>query len=228
MPTFDIIKENKADKTNFRVQNIIGMFDLQNEHIKEHFAGNIDIENLDWNVGVIYGASGTGKTTIANELFKENIIADFDYNSKSVIEDMPKDKTVKDIVKMFNSVGFSSPPSWLKPYNVLSNGEKMRVDLANCLLSEKEIIAFDEFTSVVNREVAKIGSYAVQKAIRKNNKKFIAISCHYDIIDWLEPDWTFCTDTMEFQICKKKDQKLNAQFINAQQIYGTFLENIII
>ena len=171
MPTFDIIKENIADKNSFRVQNIIGMFDLQNEHIKEHFIGKIDIENLEWNVGIIYGASGTGKTTIANKLFNQNIITDFEYKSKSVIDDMPKDKTVKDIVKMFNSVGFSSPPSWLKPYNVLSNGEKMRVDLANALLSNNDIIAFDEFTSVVNREVAKIGSYAVQKAIRKNRPK---------------------------------------------------------
>ena len=104
----------------------------------------------------------------------------------------------------------------------------MRVDLANALLSDKEIIAFDEFTSVINREVAKIGSYAVQKAIRKNNKKFIAISCHYDIIDWLEPDWTFCTDTMEFEICKKKDQKLNVKYTNAQSDYGKCLKSIII
>ena len=228
MPTFDIIKLNEADKTSFRVQSIKGMFDLQSEHVKEHFVGKIDIENLDWNVGVIYGASGTGKSTIANELFKKNIIADFEYKSKSIIDDMPKNKSVKEIVKMFNSVGFSSPPSWLKPYNVLSNGEKMRVDLANCLLSENDIIAFDEFTSVVNREVAKIGSYAVQKAIRKNDKKFIAISCHYDIIEWLEPDWTFCTDTMTFEICKKKDQKSNVKFINAIPHYGKFLENIII
>lgn len=228
MPNFDIIKENKADISNFRVQSIMGMFDIQSECIKERFSGQIAIENLDWNVGVIYGASGTGKSTIANELFKENIIADFEYKSKSIIDDMPKNKSVKEIVKMFNSVGFSSPPSWLKPYNVLSNGEKMRVDLANALLSDKEIIAFDEFTSVINREVAKIGSFAVQKAIRKNNKKFIAISCHYDILDWLEPDWTFCTDTMTFEICKKKDQKLNVKYTDVTLHFGKCLANIII
>lgn len=227
MPTFDIIKENKADKSSFRVSSIIGMFDLQNEHIKEHFAGNIDLPN-EWNVGIIYGASGTGKTTIAKELFKDDIIDNFEYNSNSVIDDMPKNKTVKEITKIFNSVGFSSPPSWLKPYNVLSNGEKMRVDLANALLSDKEIICFDEFTSVVNREVAKIASYAISKCVKKQNKKFIAISCHYDIIDWLEPDWIFCTDTMKFEICKKKDQKSDVQYMNVKKIYGQFLENIII
>jgi len=228
MPSFDIIKENKADKNSFRVQSVIGMFDLQTNHIKEHFCGSINLEEKDWNVGIIWGASGTGKSTIAKELFGDKIIANLEYKNSSVVDDMPKNKSIKDIVKTFNSVGFSSPPSWLKPYSVLSNGEKMRVDLANAILSEKDIIVFDEFTSVVNREVAKVGSYAVQKAVRKIGKKFIAISCHDDVIDWLEPDWAFNTDTMTFSWLKKKDQKLPLISINAINFYGKHLKNIII
>ena len=228
MPNFDIIKENKADKDSFRVQSIIGMFDLQNEHIKEHFKGSIELEGKDWNVGIIYGASGTGKSTIAKELFNDDIITEFEYKANSIIDDMPKGKSVKEIVKIFNSVGFSSPPSWLKPYKVLSNGEKMRVDLANAILSDKDVIVFDEFTSVVNREVAKVGSYAIAKAIRKRDKKFIAISCHYDIVDWLEPDWVFCTDTMTFEFSKKKDQKLTLESMNVAQVFGRCLASITI
>ena len=79
---------------------------------------------------------------------------------------MPKKCSLDDITKSFNAVGFSSPPSWLKSYNVLSNGEKMRVDLARALLENKELFVFDEFTSVVDRYIAKIGSLAVQKTIR--------------------------------------------------------------
>lgn len=227
MPSFDIVKENKADKNSFRVQSIIGMFDLSSEHIKEHFSGNIELPD-EWNVGVIVGASGTGKTTIMRELFNDFVVENNEYTSKSVVDDMPKNKTIKEITQAFNSVGFSSPSSWLKPYSVLSNGEKMRVDLANGILSERNIIVFDEFTSVVNREVAKIGSYAIQKAIRKQNKKFIAVGCHYDVIDWLEPDWVFCTDDMTFTRLKKKDQKLTFQSMNATNHYGKCLENITI
>ena len=227
MPNFDIIKENKADKSSFRVNSVIGMFDLQSEHIKEHFVGNIDIENKDWNIGIIYGASGTGKSTIAKQLFGDYFV-DCNYLQSSVIDDMPKDKTVKEITAMFNSVGFSSPPSWLKPYSVLSNGEKMRVDLANSLLQNKEIIIFDEFTSVVDRNIAKIGSYAISKAVRKQNKKFIAVSCHDDIIDWLEPDWVFCTNNMQFELVKKKDQISKLTFTNVTSHYGKHLESIII
>ena len=59
--------------------------------------------------------------------------------------------------------------------------------------------SFDEFTSVVDRNVAQIGSFAMQKAIRKTDKKFIAVTCHHDVEDWLLPDWVFNTDTMTFQ-----------------------------
>lgn len=196
MPTFDIIKETTAPKT-FRVASVIGKFDLQSEKITEHFKGEINLET-EWKIGLIVGKSGTGKTTIAKQLFPESYVTNYKYDKLTVLDDMPKDCSVDQITKAFNSVGFSSPPSWLKPYSVLSNGQKMRVDLARAILEENKMFVFDEFTSVVDRNVAKIGSFAIQKAIRKTNKQFIAVGCHNDVEDWLMPDWVFNTDTMTF------------------------------
>ena len=197
MPTFDIIKEVKPTKT-FRVASVIGKFDLQSENVVEHFKGDIDIPN-QWQVGLIVGKSGTGKTTIAKQLFEDAYITSYEYTAETVLDDMPKECSVEEITAAFNSVGFSSPPSWLKPYSVLSNGQKMRVDLARAILEKNELFVFDEFTSVVDRNVAQIGSFAMQKAIRKTDKKFIAVTCHFDVQDWLLPDWVFNTDTMTFQ-----------------------------
>jgi ABC-type lipoprotein export system ATPase subunit/GNAT superfamily N-acetyltransferase len=197
MPNFDIIKESRPHKT-FRVASVIGKFDLQSENITEHFKGSIDIPNK-WSIGLIVGKSGTGKTTISKQLFPDSYITSYKYTNQSVLDDMPKNCNVEQITKAFNSVGFSSPPSWLKSYEVLSNGEKMRVDLARAILEENNLFVFDEFTSVVDRNVAQIGSFAMQKAIRKTNKKFIAVTCHFDVKDWLMPDWVFNTDTMTFQ-----------------------------
>ena len=196
MPTFNIIKKSQPKKS-FRVESIIGKFDLQSDTIIEEFKGDINLPE-NWNVGLIVGKSGTGKTTIAKELFSESIITNYVYNADNILDDMPKNCSVDLITSTFNSVGFSSPPSWLKPYSVLSNGQKMRVDLARAILEQNDLIVFDEFTSVVDRNIAQIGSFATQKAIRKMNKKFIAISCHNDIEDWLLPDWVFNTDTMTF------------------------------
>lgn len=224
---FNITRENKP-KSTYRVQSIIGKFDLQGNKFTDTFSGEFDL-NFDWQIGLIVGNSGTGKTTIAKEMFVDFYITTFDYKMDSIIDDMPEDKGIDEIVRTFNSVGFSTPMSWLKPYSVLSNGEKMRVDLASALLSNKETIVFDEFTSVVDRNIAKIGSLAIQKAIRKSNKKFIAVGCHFDVEEWLQPDWIFNTNTMSFYIPEKKSPNYNMNY-GKQWIsqYGSCLVSTII
>jgi len=105
----------------------------------------------------------------------------------------------------------------------------MRVDIARALCLEQKLIVFDEFTSVVDREVAKVSAYAISKAVRRqSDKRFIAVTCHYDVVDWLEPDWVFNTDTMEFIKKKESTQQLTSQFINATLPYGRSLGNITI
>lgn len=210
--------EVNPEKT-FRVASVMGTYDLQSEHVRERFTGEINLEG-DWRVGLIVGNSGTGKTTIARELFPDAYVTKFEYTHETILDDMPEDAKMTDITKAFNSVGFSSPPSWLKPYSVLSNGEKMRVDLARAMLMPQQLFVFDEFTSVVDRTVAKIGSYAIQKAVRSSGggKKFIAVTCHYDVEEWLLPDWVFDTNTMTFRACE--GQKKNRPAIRFS-IYET-------
>lgn len=205
MPNFEFLRESTPNKS-FRVASVMGKFDLQSENIVEKFKGEINLPDK-WNIGLIVGKSGTGKTTITKELFGDILFNGFDYKSESILDDMPESKSIEEITRAFNSVGFSSPPSWLKSYRVLSNGEKMRCDLARCILSENKQFAFDEFTSVVDRQVAKIGSFAIQKAVRKQDKQFIAVTCHHDVQEWLLPDWVFNTDTMTFHLIDEEQKK---------------------
>lgn len=156
MPAFDIVKKSDIDNT-FRVSKVMSDFDVKIEHATEEFRGKIDFPK-DWQIGIIVGGSGTGKSTIGRKLFGDLIDDNFEYKAKSVIDDMPG-KDIQEIQKMFYAVGFGSVPSWLKPYNVLSNGEKMRVDLARKMLNS-DFVVFDEYTSVVDRQVAKAMSIA--------------------------------------------------------------------
>lgn len=225
MPSFDIIKKSDIEKT-FRVAYVMGDFDVDPKHSEEHFVGEINIPE-EWQIGVIVGGSGTGKTTIAKEVFKDAYINAHAYTHKSVIDDMPVKTSVNEIEKMFYAVGFGSVPSWLKPYNVLSNGEKMRVDLARAML-ENDLIVFDEFTSVVDRQVAQVTCLAINKAIKRTKKQFVAISCHYDILEWLQPDWVFDTNTGESFFGIAHDRKNNSKSENVGEKNGRSLGVIII
>lgn len=225
MPSFDIVKTAKPS-SSYRVARIAADFDLKAARIEEHFVGEFELPE-DWSIGLIVGASGTGKTTIARELYDGAIVTEFEYTAESVIDDMPKDCSVDDITRMFYAVGFGSVPSWLKPYRVLSNGEKMRVDLARALLSN-DLVVFDEFTSVVDRNVAKNVSVAVNKYVKRSGKKFIAVSCHRDIIEWLQPDWAFDTDVMLPLPLSRHDQGGSSQSGKATGAGGDCIANIII
>lgn len=225
MPNFNIVRESDIDNT-FRVSKIMNDFDVKAEHSTEKFNGKIKFSD-NWQIGMIVGGSGTGKSTIGRELFGDLINDDFEYKAKSVIDDMPG-KDITEIQKMFYAVGFGSVPSWLKPYQVLSNGEKMRVDLARKMLSS-DFVVFDEFTSVVDRQVAKVMSIAISKAIKRYpEKKFVAIGCHFDVIEFLQPDWVFNTDKMQQVFQYPHEVNSNMKLKNANELSGENLSVIII
>lgn len=146
------------------------------------------LQSIEWNIGAIIGGSGSGKTSIL-KTFGQIQQPQFD-NSKALISNFnwlsPKEATM-----LLTSMGLSSVPCWLRPFNTLSNGEQYRATMAYITASAKsgDVILIDEFTSVVDRDVAKSMSYALQKYIRLHNLKIIIASCHYDILEWLMPNW---------------------------------------
>ncbi len=187
----DIAREVPIVKTP-RLLQMNGIFDVApSERSVEMWHIDLNLPEA-WNVGLIVGPSGSGKTTIARELFGASMVGAWDWpQDKSVLDGFPVDMSIKEILELLSSVGFSSPPSWVRPFRVLSNGEQFRVNMARTLAEMKDLAVVDEFTSVVDRTVAQIGSAAIQKTVRRHGQKFIAVSCHYDIAEWLEPDWIY-------------------------------------
>lgn len=180
-----------------RVQQLSAMFDVPPQETSTlTWTGELPIEGLEWNVGAIIGPSGCGKSTIKRALFDED--RSYAWGAESVIDDFSAELSMADITAVCQAVGFNTIPAWMRPYHVLSNGERFRVELARALLEGGDPIVVDEFTSVVDRQVAKIGSHAVQKYVRRTDKRFVAVSCHHDIVEWLQPDWVFEPATMTF------------------------------
>lgn len=186
----EVILKSAIENDEF-TQYVYDAFDIQNT---EETAVRVrydlsEANNFEWNIGVVFGSSGSGKTTILKELgelapseFDPNkpLISNFDWLEPS------------EAAKLLTSMGLSSIPTWLRPYRFLSNGEQYRAELAYKVGKAKEgdTILIDEYTSVVDRDVAKAMSFALQKYVRRTNKKIVLASCHYDIMEWLMPDWT--------------------------------------
>lgn len=175
-----------------RVAQVRGIFDVP-ENDRSHRAWSIDMPLAErpWNVGLIVGPSGSGKSTLARRLWPAELErAPFAWrHDRALVDDFPEALTVQAMVELLSSVGFSSPPSWEKPFHVLSNGEQFRVGIARLLAESPELAVVDEFTSVVDRTVAQIGSHAIQKTVRRRAQRFVAVTCHEDVEEWLQPDW---------------------------------------
>lgn len=175
------------------------MFDVPpgTEQVREWHA-DLPIDGDDWRVGLIVGPSGSGKSTVARSLFGDAVDRPLMWGAGAVIDDFAPDLPIDRIAAACQAVGFNTVPAWLRPFAVLSNGEKFRVEMARRLLASDDLIVVDEFTSVVDRQVAQIGSHAVQKFVRASGKRFVAVTCHHDVIDWLQPDWIFEPATNAF------------------------------
>ena len=217
MPSAKFVVQSETGKS-FRANKVKSMFDCDMDIVKKEYDVSIPIEGESWNVGLIVGASGTGKTTIAKTLFEDFLLFDgFEWQGKSIVDDFSDELSAKEITEVLSKVGFASPPDWLKPFHVLSNGQKMRAELARLILEADRPFIYDEFTSVVDRQVACIGSSAIQKFVRKTDKQFVAVSCHYDIAEWLEPDWIYDVNKMEFIRGSLRRPKIKIGIRKAQQ-----------
>ena len=200
------IKLETTIERSARVMQLEGMFDLQpaDKAITEVPLNIPELSERDWSIGLIVGPSGAGKTTIAKQMFADEMkqLDNFKWSKdKAVIDDFPKGLSIREVTELLSSVGFSSPPAWLRPFHTLSNGEQFRVTMARVLAEtgKDKIAVVDEFTSVIDRTVAKIGSHAIAKTIRRRGQKFVAVGCHYDVQEWLQPDWVYEPHTGTFR-----------------------------
>jgi ABC-type lipoprotein export system ATPase subunit len=138
-------------------------------------------------IGVIVGASGTGKSTLLSQ-FGKYFKPQWDYSS-SIASHF---NDAEDASERLAAAGLMSIPEWVKPYRVLSNGQQFRADLARSI---NNYAVLDEFTSVVDRNVAMAASTAMARYIRKNDVcNVVVATCHRDVLDYLEPDWVIDLD----------------------------------
>jgi hypothetical protein len=189
------VRNRCDDFKSYRAARVKSLFNVDSG---ANFAldAELAIDDDKWAVGLIVGPSGSGKTSIGRQLFGGGLIYDPGASwpaDKPIIDVIAAGGDFDQVTAALAAVGLGSVPSWLRPYSVLSNGERFRADLARLIAEAPKRVIVDEFTSVVDRQIAKVGANAFGKAWRRTGHQAVLLSCHYDIIDWLEPDWVFDT-----------------------------------
>lgn len=188
---------------------------------------DLDIDGDDWKVGVVVGPSGSGKTSIGRQIFGD---ADAFWtpawpDDKPIIDVIAADGDFNAVTGALGSVGLGTVPTWLRPYPVLSNGEKFRADLARLVVEAPKVAVVDEFTSVVDRQIAKFGALAFQKAWRRTSgSRVVLLTPHYDVIEWLEPDWVFDTAKMSFARRSVRRPKFDLEIFKTDGSYWPLFE----
>lgn len=198
MQTYDVILQSPVSNA-YRCKRAADSLDIDvNKKSIHHLNISADIES-EYNIGLIIGASGSGKTTLAKKIFGDDCFKSILDESKPIIEQFPDSYDYEQCASILSGVGLTQVPCWIRPVYTLSNGQKSRAEAALLMCKNDSITIIDEWTSVVDRTVAKVMSHCIQKHARKENKKIILLSCHYDVIEWVNPDWIIDCNKQEYQ-----------------------------
>lgn len=151
----------------------------------------------DFNILCIVGASGSGKSTLLKEFDFEYGFNNRKYDDEAIVSNY---ETPDIACEKLSAVGLNSMPVWCRPRKVLSVSEGFRADLA---LNLDSYMIFDEFTSTIDRNVAKSTCNGIQKYIRnKGLHNIVFCSCHKDFIPFLKPDIVIDLDEEKVFDCR--------------------------
>lgn len=179
----------------------------------------------DFNVCCIVGASGSGKSTLLKEFEDyQNELTTF--NDNAIVSNF---NTPQEASERLSAVGLNSIPTWCRPRRVLSVGEGFRADLA---LNLESHVVFDEFTSTIDRNVAKSTCNGIKRYILdKGLSNIVLSSCHKDFIPFINPDIVIDLDTESVYDCRgiELGETLPCKYTSQiPKTCGVFLGNITI
>ncbi len=186
-----------SDFNSYRAARVKSLFNAESG-CNFDLAAELPIDDGGWQLGVIVGPSGSGKTSMGRHISGGALYEPEWPADRPIVDAIAPDGDFNAVTGALAAVGLGDVPAWLRPYPVLSNGERFRANLARLISDAPALAVVDEFSSVVDRQIARFGALAFGKAWRRTGGKAVLLSCHYDVIDWLEPDWVFDTATGQY------------------------------
>lgn len=146
----------------------------------------------------VTGDSGSGKSTFLKlfEVFERqrqrscaNIASIQIDENAVVINSIGANK--EEAMAILGTVGLSEAFLMLRRYKDLSEGQRYRYKLAKLIETKADTFLIDEFGATLDREMAKVLAYCVQKWARANKKTFAIATTHKDLVQDFNPSIVF-------------------------------------
>jgi len=186
---------------------IMDAFGIRGDTIQQSVFGPLNIEASAGNLIFIAGTSGSGKSVLMRSLdplgthgdgvLVRTLIGEQKY-SVAWLKHLPTTTPIFDYFAerytpeaafaALSHVGLSEAFVFLKPFELLSRGQRYRAMLADLLLRDDPVWLIDEFCSDLDPLSAKIVSHNLRRhVIRSGRVCFIAAANHLHFIESLRP-----------------------------------------
>lgn len=191
-----------SDFDSYRAERVKSLFNAESG-CDFRISAELPADETDWRIGVIVGPSGSGKSSLGKQFWSGVPIARLSAGwskDKPIVDDIAPGGDFNAVTGALAAVGLGDVPAWLRPFHVLSVGEQFRAGVARVIADPPQRIIIDEFTSALDRQIARFGALAFAKAWRRlsGGQQCLILTCHRDILDWIQPDWVFDTATGKY------------------------------
>ena len=155
-----------SDFDSYRASRVKSLFNAETG-CNFDLEAELPIDDPSWQIGVIVGPSGSGKSSIGRQFWPDVPIADLSAgwpDDQPIVDAIAPHGDFNAVTAALSAVGLGDVPAWLRPFSVLSVGEKFRAGVARVIADPPQRIVIDEFTSALDRQIARFGALAFAKS----------------------------------------------------------------
>ena len=191
--TYNISYETTPKTQTQRTREIAEAFGLGTDQSKRFtLYDNATFTIHPTDIVLITGDSGSGKSILLNAIRKDLGAEAIDTRELATNPNTPIIETVgrntTEAIQQLSKVGLNDAFLFLRTYTELSDGQKHRYQIAQLAQSGKKWWFLDEFTSILDRDTAKIVAWNLQRTARQQHATAICATTHNDITEDLAPN----------------------------------------
>lgn len=177
-------------RVTLRGAEVMDHFGIDYEVGENVIAEGVELPLERGDVVCFVGDSGSGKSSLlrtAGELLDDVLVmSEVEFPEATLIDGLGM--SVQEGMELLSACGLGEARLMLRYPSELSEGERYRYRLALCLARQPEWIVADEFTSSLDRVLAKVIARNVRLMAGKKGIGFLVATTHEDVLSGLAAD----------------------------------------